>query len=205
MKLRSTRYFTGKPCIRGHIAERMRSTRVCVECLKLRKKYKRHTERTNARRRERYANDLVYKNKIDLHNKLYTKTNKHRAWKQNWSASYYAKNSNVMLAKKQAFYQKNKETYRRYYNDRRARKFKASGCYSNEDIEALMTKQRGLCLCGVSFKFAKRTIDHKTPLSRGGSNWPRNLQLLCQPCNDSKGVKTQQEWTRKLQYARRFL
>lgn len=26
------RYFTGKPCVRGHIAERMVSTRTCVQC-----------------------------------------------------------------------------------------------------------------------------------------------------------------------------
>lgn len=26
------RYFTGKPCLNGHIAERMTSTRACVEC-----------------------------------------------------------------------------------------------------------------------------------------------------------------------------
>lgn len=27
------RYFTGKPCKRGHVAERYLSTRGCVECL----------------------------------------------------------------------------------------------------------------------------------------------------------------------------
>jgi hypothetical protein len=27
-----TRYFTGLPCIRGHVAERMTSTRVCLQC-----------------------------------------------------------------------------------------------------------------------------------------------------------------------------
>ncbi len=29
-----TRYFTGKPCARGHMSERMASTRACVECHK---------------------------------------------------------------------------------------------------------------------------------------------------------------------------
>lgn len=31
------------------------------------------------------------------------------------------------------------------------------------------------------------TIDHITPRARGGSDAFRNLQLACQPCNQSKG------------------
>ncbi len=34
----NTRYFTGKPCPRGHIAERMVSTRGCCECVSEKKK-----------------------------------------------------------------------------------------------------------------------------------------------------------------------
>lgn len=30
--MKSPRYFTGKPCKRGHVAERYVSTRTCVEC-----------------------------------------------------------------------------------------------------------------------------------------------------------------------------
>ena len=37
-------------------------------------------------------------------------------------------------------------------------------------------------------------IDHKLPVTRGGTHWPDNIQLLCQFCNQSKGNKTMDEW-----------
>lgn len=37
-------------------------------------------------------------------------------------------------------------------------------------------------------------VDHIVALSNGGSDDESNLQTLCQPCNGSKGSKTQEEW-----------
>lgn len=38
------------------------------------------------------------------------------------------------------------------------------------------------------------TIDHKTPVSRGGGDEEENLWLLCSLCNGSKGQQTVAEW-----------
>ena len=42
----------------------------------------------------------------------------------------------------------------------------------------------------VSLKFKKMTIDHITPLSRGGTNDIKNLQLACKRCNSMKSNMT---------------
>ena len=45
--------------------------------------------------------------------------------------------------------------------------------------------------------FASGTVwtgDNMLPRSRGGTDHPDNLQLLCSGCNRSKGDKTMAEW-----------
>lgn len=37
-------------------------------------------------------------------------------------------------------------------------------------------------------------IDHILPLALGGTHSPANLQVLCRPCNRSKGAKHPDEW-----------
>lgn len=77
---------------------------------------------------------------------------------------------------------------------RRGVKAGAKGTHTADDIQILFKAQSGKCVgCRISL-IKGYHVDHKTPLSRNGSNYPRNLQLLCQPCNDSKGTKTQAEW-----------
>lgn len=76
---------------------------------------------------------------------------------------------------------------------RRARKYAAKGSHTINDLKILFNKQKAKCCCGATLSKGY-TVDHKNPLSRGGSNWPRNLQLLCRSCNSSKGNKTMREW-----------
>lgn len=87
-----------------------------------------------------------------------------------------------------------------YTRNYRGRKRSASGRHTVENILALIEKQNGICAGLICFAAISKGyhVDHKTPLSRFGSNWPRNLQLLCPTCNISKGAKTQREWLRSL-------
>jgi 5-methylcytosine-specific restriction endonuclease McrA len=41
-------------------------------------------------------------------------------------------------------------------------------------------------------------IDHRIPLSRGGTHWPANLVPACGPCNQQKRARTEREYRRIL-------
>ena len=55
-------------------------------------------------------------------------------------------------------------------------------------------RQEGKCVgCNYYFPFRNMTIDHITPKSKGGTDRKENLQLLCNACNSTKGVRSQSE------------
>lgn len=101
------------------------------------------------------------------------------------------------------------ETYRRWARKnpdklkannarRRARKAKASGTHSPRDIVLQYESQNGLCWwCGKPVGDSYH-IDHRIPLSRGGSDAPSNLVISCPECNHSKYNKMPWEWSNRL-------
>ena len=63
----------------------------------------------------------------------------------------------------------------------------------------LYGKQEGYCNgCERHFEIRNLTVDHKHPQSKGGTDHPDNLQLLCQACNSTKGKDTQEELISRL-------
>lgn len=91
-------------------------------------------------------------------------------------------------------YESNKEYFNIAWHKRRARLANAEGSYTKGDIDFLFESQKGKCpICNCSIKNGYH-IDHKTPLSKGGSNSKENLQLTCGSCNTSKGNKDEIEF-----------
>lgn len=81
---------------------------------------------------------------------------------------------------------------------RRARMKAAEGHFTPEDIKTLHRSQNGLCWwCGKAYG-ENYHIDHRIPLSKGGTNWPNNLCVACTQCNQSKGSKLPHEFNGRL-------
>lgn len=78
-----------------------------------------------------------------------------------------------------------------YGTNRRARKRKAQGFFTSDDIARIRLMQRDRCAMPDCKKqlHGEGHRDHIKPLSRGGSNWPNNIQLLCSKCNIEKHAK----------------
>lgn len=77
----------------------------------------------------------------------------------------------------------------------RARSYRASGQASREQIEARVAFFGYQCVyCSGPFE----CVDHRIPLSRGGTNWPSNLVPACLRCNSSKRNRTPQEFKQYL-------
>ena len=77
--------------------------------------------------------------------------------------------------------------------------FAPEGSYISKTTKQLLfEKQKGKCnYCGNKFSIQYFHIDHKTPISRNGSNRITNLHLLCSPCNTRKGNLIDGEFRRK--------
>ena len=75
------------------------------------------------------------------------------------------------------------------------------GKYTGEQLNELFEKQDGKCFyCGdlIYSSFNKELhVDHKNPLTRGGTNDISNIALACSKCNLSKHVQTAEEFLAK--------
>jgi len=60
--------------------------------------------------------------------------------------------------------------------------------------QRLFARDRNLCAyCGKQFTDRELSIEHVTPVSRGGSHVWTNVVTACRPCNTRKGSRTPEE------------
>ena len=65
----------------------------------------------------------------------------------------------------------------------------------------LYRAQRGHCAgCGAELPARYLEVDHIVPFSKGGRDVIGNYQLLCTPCNRTKGAKSQQQFLAVVQH-----
>lgn len=58
-----------------------------------------------------------------------------------------------------------------------------------------LQRQGGRCLyCTEPLSVSKATVEHRKPLSRGGTDTADNIDAACRPCNKAKGRLTKREF-----------
>lgn len=206
------RYFNGKPCKKGHISERSVGRDACIECHNERNRkyyhktlehqHKRAAEyhRKNKDKASEYGRIYREKNKEKLREirREYKAKNKEKIREQ--SKEWWVKTREERLLKKREYYENNREKYRSYVRNRRAISKFVEGIHNEQDIAIILKRQKFLCAepsCKKSIKGGKHHVDHIFPISKGGTNWPNNLQCLCANCNLRKHAKDPLDWARE--------
>jgi hypothetical protein len=89
---------------------------------------------------------------------------------------------------------KNPEAHRERVRLRRSRLNKAAGSHTDEDLARIRRRQKDRCRYCQTPLNGKGHRDHIVPVSRGGSNYPRNMQWLCSDCSLRKSTKSEAEF-----------
>ncbi len=200
------RYFTGEPCPKGHLAERLVSSCGCLECCRV---------AANPKRRETAA--AYY---------LANAEERKAAVRERWQTSPQAKALDKasrdarrqsiraydrMRAKRDRdkkrviidrWIENNPERYRQLNiaksHRRRARIAAVGGSFSADDIEQMWTAQGDRCWwCNARLK-GEFHVDHRIPIAKGGANDRSNIVIACVPCNKSKSAKMPWEFAGRL-------
>lgn len=92
-----------------------------------------------------------------------------------------------------------KSNARANWNNSRLRRAGAEGSYKVADIRRISEQQSSRCAyCRTLLRRGQTHVDHITAIIKGGSNFPRNLQLLCRPCNQHKHAKDPIDFARSI-------
>ena len=106
----------------------------------------------------------------------------------------YRENRESMVAVAREYRERNREKTREWAKTNYAKRKCAQGDYGDIEVQALLVYQEGYCAaCGKDLDSGFH-VDHILPISRGGDNSIRNLQILCPGCNQSKHARLLDEF-----------
>jgi hypothetical protein len=191
------RYFTGKPCKFGHVAERHVASWGCMICSSTRNLawHHAHPEVIKARRQARLDADREYR-------KAYYQA--HKAEKARYQKEHRAANLDRLRIRDAAYYQANKdrcratmraankanpERLKTSVHNHRARRKGIPGSHTTADIKRIRMQQKDRCAYCRSKLHGGGHRDHIVPTIKGGTNWAANIQLTCDTCNFRKHAK----------------
>lgn len=175
-----------------HKHKRMRDglSTICKDCNKAKAAAWYHTniDRGRASRREHYSHNRAKTLELMAKYRLNNKEALAKGQKASREANADRKRKNDI-----AWHKKNPKKmlgYRKVSEHRRrAAKLLSNGQYTASQIQELHIRQKKRCVCCPDSINDRFEIDHIMPLSKGGDNSIRNIQLLCPPCNRRKSAK----------------
>jgi 5-methylcytosine-specific restriction endonuclease McrA len=187
-------YFTGNPCKRGHIAERLVSSWNCVECV------------------GEYKKTDTFKKVKQLSDSKYRKSNLEKC--RNYDRKYRKDNSTRVRAHWKAWEERNPEKVAEHIRKQNARpevkarkkalKHKRRAIENSAHAESIdfgvvWNNSAGLCfLCGNFVDKGREHYDHVIPLSRGGDHTYANVKVTHSKCNLTKSTRTAIEYWKHL-------
>jgi len=116
--------------------------------------------------------------------------------------AYYARNKKRLDLRNSAYNRANPEVVRAKWQNYRARRAAAQGSFTAKQwLELVAQYHRRCAYCGEQ---AILVVEHRVPLSRGGTNNINNILPACRPCNSRKHRLSDDEFrTRMRQHGRR--
>lgn len=155
-----------------------------------RQQYARDREKERVRQKVKRQR---FKERERARQKRWYEENKERVLQRN-RKRYFIKREEIRTKGKE-YYRQNPDLYHAYSRNRRARDVGAPGVCTLDQWIAKCGYHGWRCLyCGEALTLETATVEHRKPLSRGGSNWPSNLGPACDFCNRSKHKKTEAEF-----------
>lgn len=203
-KPRTREYFSPRPANSDGLEGR------CKECEKLRRRkeraehpdrHKRSQKKYRVQQGEQWAQraaDWRERNpdKVEAYRVRYYTEN--AEYYRKYSRDYHWRNRKHTLERMRHWRKNNPDKDKAKSMRYRARKLGAPGAFTAEDRKTLYQSQKGLCWwCGKPLG-EKVHLDHRIPLSRGGTNDARNIVLTHPFCNISKKDKMPWEWSDRL-------
>ena len=196
------RYFTGKLCPKGHIAERYTTKGTCIACLRLEWEGLYESNHTGLRERRRAAIKVYRAANLDLvreKNRIQSRNTyeSRKPYMAAWVAANAEKVREYRRTRDAAMSDEQREKKRVHVRNRRARQRGNGGKHTAAQIRDLLVRQRYRCIyCPANLRRGYHA-DHVMPLALGGSNDISNIQLLCPTCNDSKGYSHPIAWAQQ--------
>lgn len=145
-------------------------------------------EHLDSERERRRASYVLNRERELARQRRYNSTETARTKRLEYAKKLYAKDPSPFAKRSAKWRAENKDRVRAMTIRRRARLAGAvSDLYFPEEI---YKRDRGICgICGLFVEQQESSIDHVTPIARGGQNTRSNVQLAHRRCNSKKGTR----------------